>query len=114
MSESIIVTWTMIRGRLEEHEENIKKNMGSWRKNAKRFKLKSMRYFAQALGGYSFHYGRVLVLEFETLNDWESFRTYIEENEKAYTLKEKWLDCIDVKTLRIIEWQERQREAWLT
>jgi len=113
VSESIVVTWTLIKDRLEQHEESIKKNMDYWRKNAKRFKLKSMRYFAQALGGYSFHYGRVLVCEFETLNDWETFRTHIEENEKAFALKEQWLDRIDVKTLRIIEWQERQREAWL-
>jgi hypothetical protein len=87
--------------------------MDFWRKNAKRFKLKSMRYFAQALGGYSYHYGRVLACEFETLNDWEAFGTCIEENEKAFALKEKRLDCVEVKTLRIVEWQERQKEAWL-
>jgi hypothetical protein len=98
---------------MEQHEESIKKNMNHWRKNAKRFKLKSMRYYAQALGGDSFHYGRVLVFEFETLNDWESFRNEIEENEKAYALKEQWLTNLDVKTLRIIEWQDRQRDAWL-
>jgi hypothetical protein len=114
MAEFIIVTWTLlIQGRLEQHEESIKKNMNYWRKNARRFKLKSMRYFAQALGGDSFHYGRVLVFEFETLDDWENFRTEIEENEKAFALKEKWLTNIDVKTLRIIEWQDRQRDAWL-
>ena len=113
MAEFIVVTWTMIQSRWEQHEENIKKNIDYWRKNARRFKLKSMRYFAQALGGYSFHYGRVLVLEFETLGDWESFRTYIEENGEAFALKEQWFDCIDVKTLRIVEWQERQREVWL-
>ena len=113
MSEFIVVTWTLKQGRFDQHEEAIRKNMASWRKNAKRFKLKSMRYFAQALGGYSFHYGKVLVYEFETLNDWEAFRTYLEENEKAYALKEEWLDCVDVNTLRIIEWQERQRDTWL-
>jgi hypothetical protein len=113
VAEFIIVTWTMIQGRMEQHEESIKKNMNHWRKNAKRFKLKSMRYYAQALGGDSFHYGRVLVFEFETLNDWESFRNEIEENEKAYALKEQWLTNLDVKTLRIIEWQDRQRDAWL-
>lgn len=113
MSEFIIVTWTMIKGRMEQHEESIKKNMDYWRKNVKRFRLRSMRYYAQALGGYSFHYGRVLVFEFESLNDWEDFRTYIEENGKAFALKEQWLDCTDVKTLRIVEWQDRQRDAWL-
>ena len=113
MSEHIVVTWTMIRDRLEQHEESIKKNMDYWRKNAEHFKLKSIRYFAQALGGYSYHYGRVLVFEFETLNDWKAFVTHIEENKKAFALKEQWLECVDAKTLRIIEWQERQREAWL-
>lgn len=113
MAEFIIATWTMLQGRVEQHEESIKKNMDYWRKNAKRFKLKSMRYYAQALGGDSFHYGRVLVFEFETLNDWESFRNEIEENEKAFALKEQWLTNLDVETLRIIEWQDRQRDAWL-
>jgi len=87
--------------------------MNFWRKNAKRFKLKSMRYYAQALGGDSYHFGRAMIFEFETLNDWEAFKEYLEENDKAYALKEQWLTNIDVKTLRIIEWQDRQREAWL-
>ncbi len=113
MAEFIIVTWTMIQGRVEQHEESIKRNMDYWRKNAKRFKLKSMRYYAQALGGDSFHYGRVLVFEFETLNDWENFRNEIEENEKAFALKEQWLTNLDVKTLRITEWQDRQRDTWM-
>ncbi len=113
MAEFIVVTWTMIQSRWEQHEEDIRKNIDYWRKNARRFKLKSMRYFAQALGGDSFHYGRVLVFEFETLNDWEYFRTEIEENEEAFALKEQWLAIIDVKTLRIVEWQDRQRDAWL-
>lgn len=113
MSESLIVTWTLIGDLSEQHEENIKKNMVFWRKNAKRFKLKSMRYFAQALGGNSFHYGRVLVLEFETLDDWEIFRRYIEDNKKAFALKEQWLHCVETSTLRIVEWQERQRKSWI-
>jgi hypothetical protein len=55
----------------------------------------------------------VLAFEFESLDDWEFFRAEIEENEKASALKEQWLDCIDVKTLKIVEWQDRQRDAWL-
>ena len=113
MTEFIIVTWTTIHGRLEQHEESIRKNMDYWRKNAKRFKLKSMRYYAQALGGDSYHYGRAMISEFETLNDWEAFKEYLEENDKAYALKEQWLASVDVNTLRIIEWQDRQRKAWL-
>ena len=113
MGESIVVTWTLAQGCLEQHEESIRKNLDYWRKNAKRFKLKSMRYYAQALGGDCFHYGRVLVFEYKSLDEWENFRTYIEENEKAFALKEQWLASIDVKTLRIVEWQDRQRDAWL-
>ena len=113
MAEFIIVTWTMIQDQTEQHEENIKKNMDYWRKNARHLKLKSMRYYAQALGGNSFHYGRVLVFEFGCLDEWEFFRKEIEENGEAYALKEEWLTRIDVNTLEIIEWQDRQREAWL-
>ena len=103
----------MIHDQFEQHEENIKKNMDHWHKNAKRLKLKSMRYYAQALGGDSYHYGRAMVFEFETPNDWQAFVTYLEEDKKAYALKEKWLSNIDVNSLRIIEWQDRQRDAWL-
>lgn len=113
MATFIIVTWTMIHGKTEQHDENLKKNMIHWRKNAKRLKLKSMRYYAQALGGDTYYYGRAMVFEFETLNDWQSFVDYLENDDKAYALKEKWLTNIDVKTLRIIEWQDRQRDAWL-
>lgn len=113
MAEFIIVTWTMSHGQFDQHEKNLKKNMNHWHKNAKRLKLKSMRYYAQALGGDSYHYGGVMVLEFETLNDWEAFRMYLENDERAYALKEQWLSNIDVNTLKITEWQDRQRDAWL-
>ena len=113
VGEFIVVAWTLAQGCLEQHEESIRKNLDYWRKNARRFKLKSMRYYAQALGGDCFHYGRVLVFEYESLDDWEISRKEIEENEEAFALKEQWLADIDVKTLRIVEWQDRQRDAWL-
>jgi hypothetical protein len=44
VSEFVVVTWTRVKSRLEQHEEYIKKNMDYWRKTAKRFNLRSMRY----------------------------------------------------------------------
>ena len=49
LGEFIVVTWTVVQGRLKEHEESIKAIMDYWHRNGDRFKLKSLRYFSQAL-----------------------------------------------------------------
>lgn len=36
MAEFVIVTWTMIQDRMEQHEESIKRTMDYWYKSAKR------------------------------------------------------------------------------
>jgi hypothetical protein len=50
MAEFIVVTWAVVQGCVEQHEKSIKRLMDYWRKNAKRFKLRSLRYYSQAIG----------------------------------------------------------------
>ena len=113
MAEFIVVTWTVVQGRLKQHEESIRKIMDYWHRNANRFKLKSLRYFAQAIGGDPFSYGRVMIYEYASLADWEIFEKEMEKDQEAMSLKEKLFANIELRTRRVVEWQDKARDAWL-
>jgi hypothetical protein len=113
LGEFIVVTWTVVQGRLKEHEESVRIIMDYWHRNADRFKLKSLRYFIQAIGGDPFSYGRVMIYEYESLADWEMFEKQMAVDKEAMTLKEQLFTNIDLKTRKVVEWQDEFREAWL-
>ena len=113
MSEFIVVTWTIVQGRLKQHEESIRAIMDYWRMNADRFKLKSLRYFSQGIGGDPFTYGRVLIYEYASLADWETFESQMAVDKEAMALKEQFFTNIDLKTRRVVEWQDELRDVWL-
>jgi len=113
MAEFIVVTWAVAQGCMEQHEKSINRIMDYWHKNAKRFKLKSLRYYAQAIGGDPFTYGRIMVYEYDSLADWEFFEKEMEKDKKAMALKDQLIASIDLKTRRVVEWQDKQRECWL-
>ena len=113
MAEFIVVTWVVVQGRVEQHEESVKTLMAYWRKNAKLFRLKSLRYWSQAIGGDPFTLGRVMIYEYASLADWEYFEKQMEEDKKAMALKDQLFVNIDLKTRRVVEWQDRQRDSWL-
>jgi hypothetical protein len=113
LGEFIVVTWTVVQGRLKEHEESIKAIMDYWHRNADRFKLKSLRYFIQAIGGEPFSYGRVMIYEYASLADWEMFEGQMTVDKEAMALKEQLFTNIDLKTRRVVEWQDELRDAWL-
>jgi hypothetical protein len=113
LSEFIVVTWTVVQGRLKEHEESIRAIMDYWHNNAERFKLKSLRYFTQAIGGETFSYGRVMIYEYASLADWELFEKQMAVDKEAMALKDKLFTSIDLKTRRVVEWQDELRDAWL-
>jgi hypothetical protein len=113
LAEFIVVTWTVVQRRLQQHEESIRKIMDYWHRNADRFKLKSLRYYAQAIGGDPFTYGRVMIYEFASLADWEIFEKEMERDQEAMALKEQLFANIELKTRRVVEWQDKARDAWL-
>jgi hypothetical protein len=113
LGEFFVVTWTVVQGRLKEHEESIKAIMDYWHKNAARFKLKSLRYFIQAIGGEPFSYGRVMIYEYASLADWEVFEKQMTVDKEAMALKEQLFTNIDLKTRRVVEQQDELRDAWL-
>jgi hypothetical protein len=112
MAEFIVVTWAAVQGRLQQHDQCIRRIMDHWRKNAKRFKLKSLRCFSQAIGGDPFTYGHVMIYEFESLADWEFFEKQMEQDKEAMALKDQLFTNIDLKTRRVVEWQDKLRSSW--
>ena len=113
MAEFIVVTWSVIQGCMERHEECITKLLDYWKQNSTRFKLKSLRYYRQAIGGEPFSYGRVMIYEYDSLADWEYFEKEMEKDKTAIGLKDKLFVNIDLKTRRVVEWQDGYREHWL-
>ena len=113
MGEFIVVTWAVVQGHVEQHEESVKRLMAYWHKNAKRFTLKSLRYYSQAIGGDPFTLGRVMIYEYDSLADWEYFEKEMEKDKKAMALKDQLFVNIDLKTRRVVEWQDKQRDSWL-
>lgn len=113
MGEFIVVTWAVAQGHVQQHEECAKKLLDYWRKNAKRFKLKSLRYYSQAIGGDPFTLGRVMIYEYDSLADWEYFENQMEKDKKAMSLKDQLFASIDLKSRRVVEWQDKQRDTWL-
>jgi hypothetical protein len=109
----MVVTWAVVQGCVEQHEKSIKRLMDYWLKNAKRFRLRSLRYYSQAIGGDPFTLGRVMVYEYDSLADWEYFEKEMEKDKKAMTLKDQLFANIDLKTRRVVEWQDKQRDSWL-
>jgi hypothetical protein len=113
LGEFLVVTWTVVQGRLKEHEESLKRIMDYWHKNARRFKLKSLRYFSQGIGGDPFTYGRALVYEYASLADWEFFENEMARDKEATALKDQFFTNIELRTRRVVEWQDELRDAWL-
>ena len=113
MAEFMVVTWAVAQGCAEQHEKSIERLMDYWRKNAERFKLRSLRYYSQAIGGDPFTLGRVIVYEYDSLADWEYFEKEMEKDKKAIALKDQLFVNIDLKTRRVVEWQDKQRDYWL-
>jgi len=113
MAEFIVVSWAVVQGCVEQHEKSIKRLMDYWRKNAKRFNLRSLRYYSQGIGCDPFTLGRVMVYEYDSLADWEYFEKEMEKDKKAMALKEQLFVNIDLKTRRVVEWQDKQRDSWL-
>jgi hypothetical protein len=102
MAEFIVVTWVVVQDRIERHEECIKKLLNYWHKNAKRFKVKSLRYYSQAIGSDPFTLGRVMVYAYDSLADWEYFEKEMEKDKKAMALKDQLFANIDLKTRRVV------------
>ena len=94
-----VQTWTVSKGKYEEHEELAKKLMqyvGS------KFGKKS-RYFHQRYGPIG---ARVHIFEFKDDDEFHSFWDKFDNDEKAVNFRRKWYELIDTASWRAVFWNE--------
>jgi hypothetical protein len=54
-----------------------------------------------------------MIYEYASLADWEIFEKQMAVDREAMALKEQLFTNIDLKTRRVVEWQDALRDAWL-
>jgi hypothetical protein len=112
MTEFIVTRWSVTRGCIEQHEESVKEIMDYLRKNAERFKLKSLRYFSQMMVGDSSIYYRVMIYEYDSIKDMELFHKEMQEDETAKRLKNQLFANINLKSRKTERWKDKQKDLW--
>ena len=97
-----VQTYSVSKGKIEEHEEIVRKILNS------EFG-KNLKYFIKKWESYS---GRVMILEFEDMADYENFFAKIDkaEREEDLQLRKEWAKCIDYNTWKAVFWDERSLE----
>jgi len=95
-----VQTWTVSKGKEEEHEEIMRKM-----KNISTEMGKNMKYFRKMWGPMA---GKVLVLEFEDMADYWNFFAKIDkmEREEDFQLRNEWRKCIEYNTWKSVFWNE--------
>jgi len=102
-----VQTWIVTKGKEDKHEEIIKAMQKMNRENPKFGK--TMKYFGKRWGPWA---GRVLVLEFEDMADYESFFAEANrlESEEDMQLRIEWAKCIEYDSWKSEIWVERPLE----
>ena len=98
MGHWYIQTWTVSKGKIEEHEEIMRK-MKSMEM------AKNMKYFRKMWGPWA---GKVMVMEFEDMADYGNFFAKLDkmETEEDFQLRKEWLNCIEYDTWKAVFWNE--------
>ena len=94
-----VQTWTVSKGKFEEHDEHVKKMM---RDVLSVFGMKG-RVFQQRYGAIG---ARVSITEFKDDAEFRSFFDKFNNNEKAVKDRSKWIELIDAASFRAVFWNE--------
>jgi uncharacterized protein YuzE len=54
-----------------------------------------------------------MIYEYDSLADWEYFEKEMEKDKTALRLKDQLFVNIDLKTRKVVEWQDEHRDHWL-
>jgi len=54
-----------------------------------------------------------MIYEYASLADWEVFENEMTRDKEATALKNQLFTNIDLKTRRVVEWQDEARDAWV-
>jgi hypothetical protein len=108
-----IETYVVYPEKVEEHELVLKEifNYGKMHPDVSRH-VKSLRVFKQGIGGDpvgSF----VLVTEFESLSEIETFYAKLKKDKEWQEIAKKWAKVIDLKSMHISIWNDMCRELWI-
>jgi len=108
----MVVTWNIAQDCVRKHERAIERLIDYLHKNSERFKLRSLRYFSETVGGSPFSPRRVMIFEYGSSEDLEySENKMREDKELAGINSELWAN-VHKRTRRVLEWQDKQRDSW--
>ena len=94
-----VQTWTVSKGKFEEHDEHIKKMM----QYVPSVTGMKGRHFLQRYGPIG---ARVLIIEFKDNDEFRSFWDKFDNDEKAVKGRSKWQELIDTASWRAVFWNE--------
>jgi len=102
-----IETWTVSKGKVEEHDEVVKKWISYI---IKKFKIQT-RFFNKMFGPMG---GRVGILEFENLAEFENFVKISYKDEESTKFRAEWRSYIDPGSWKGFFWREREIDRPVT
>ena len=102
-----VQTWTVTKGKFDEHEEIMRRMQKDIHERPELDK--TMEYFIKQFGPMG---GRVMILKFDSLAESENFFAKIDkmENEEDFYLRKEWRECIDYNTWKGFFWVEKPLE----
>lgn len=100
-----VQTWMVLPGKYKEHDE-LQKRWNAY-VAPKYGKTKTFRYFAKWFGPIG---GRVFIIEFDSLADYEQWFETFYKDEKNVKFQEEWLTYIDPSSWQGVIWEEREVE----
>jgi hypothetical protein len=105
--------WVPAKDKEKENEQIVKKILqyGSKHPNISKY-VKSLRYFKQGIGGKP-PGRRVLITEFATLSDMETFFKKLQNEMEWQRLRQEWTDVMDKNTVETMLWNDQERELWI-
>jgi len=98
-----VQTYTISKGKIEEHDELMKKIMSN---TVSKFG-KKVRVFHQRYGPIG---ARVIIHEFKDNDELFSFWHKFDDDEEAVNLRSKWNELIDPASWRALFWIEKTTE----
>jgi hypothetical protein len=91
--------YTVSKGKVEEHDEQMKKN----KQDVKSVTGMTGRLFQQRHGPIG---GRVLIQEFKDYDEFQSFWDKFDNDEKTLKVRSKFQELIDPASWRAVFWDE--------
>jgi hypothetical protein len=108
----LLDTWVPAKGKEKENEEVAKKILQYGATHADISKnVKSLRYFRHGIGG-SPPGRRVLITEFASLSDMDTFFKKLGKETEWREIIQEWRDVTEQTTTETLLWNDQHRKLW--